>query len=292
MSSPEALMGLLQKRLAQLLVFKSRELQDTRSASTVQEVLVEVCRTMHRPGWMAYLVGGTLRDLLVAPESHLRFHPRDIDIVVEGASREQLQEVLRESLVFERFTRFDGLHLSRSLSSGAHILFDIWTLANTWGFHSQNIAPRIEDFPKTTFLNIDSCATELIPHPGRERKLFEKGFFEGISRRVLDVNYEPNPYPNVCVVRSLLLAVQLDFAIARPLAKFILENADAGGVESLMEAQQSHYGRARCDAKELEQWLHDIRQQFSSGRQDICIEAPPARRLDLWRDYPKDVTRD
>lgn len=247
---------------------------------------------LDRPEWRAYLVGGTLRDLLVAPESHQRFHPRDIDIIVEGASREQLQEALRGILAFERFTRFGGLHLSRGLSSGENISFDIWTLADTWGFHSRNITPRIEDFPKTTFLNIDSCATELIADPGKERQLFEQGFFESISRRVLDVNYEPNPYPHVCVVRSLLLAVQLDFTIARPLAKFILENADDGGIESLMEAQQSHYGRLRCDAHELEQWLRSVWQQFNAGKHDIYIEATPARRLDLWRDYPKDLTRD
>lgn len=259
---------------------------DSDSARTVREAIVEVGRKLSRPGWLAYLVGGTLRDLLVGPDSHRGFQPRDVDIIVDGATREQLQEVLRKTLLLERFTRFGGLHLSRSLPSGSRILFDIWTLADTWGFHSKNIAPRIEDFPETTFLNIDSCATELIQPQGRQRKLFEKGFFEGIANRVLDVNYAPNPYPYVCVARSLVLSAQLDFTIARPLAKFILHQTATGGIDALIEAQRSHYGAVRCDAKELELWLHDIRRQFDSGQHTMSIEVPDARRLELWCDYP------
>jgi hypothetical protein len=283
-------MGLLQKRLAGLLVFTALR-KDSDSAATVGEVLVEVSRRLNRPAWVAYLVGGTLRDLLIGPESDAGFQPRDIDIIVEGASREELQEVLSGTLVFERFTRFAGLHLSRSLSSRTRLQFDIWTLADTWGFQSQKIAPRIEDFPKTTFLNIDSCAAELMPPAGRERKFFESGFFESIAKRVLDVNYAPNPYPYVCVVRSLVLAVQLDFSIARPLAKFILEHTAACGIGPLIEAQQSHYGMVRSDAEELESWLGEIGRQFRSGKHDIHIETPRTRRLELWRDYPHAVNR-
>jgi hypothetical protein len=47
--------------------------------------------TLNRPGWSAYLVGGTLRDLLVGPGGRYRFVvPRDVDIVVCGAAREEL----------------------------------------------------------------------------------------------------------------------------------------------------------------------------------------------------------
>jgi hypothetical protein len=180
---------------------------------TVQDAMVEIGRKLNRPGWVAYIVGGTLRDLLVEAEGHRGVHPRDIDIIVDGATREELQEVLQKQLVLERFTRFGGLHLSKPLSSGSRVLFDIWTLSDTWGFHSQKIAPRIEDFPGTTFLNIDSCATQLMQPQGEQREFFEKGFFEGIANRMLDVNYAPNPYPYVCVARALDLAAQLDFTI-------------------------------------------------------------------------------
>jgi hypothetical protein len=232
-------------------------------------------------------VGGTLRDLLVGPDSrHRSVEPRDIDIIVGGATREQLQDVLREALVLERLTRFGGLHLCKRLPTGSCVLFDIWTLSDTWGFHSQNIAPRIEDFPGTTFLNIDSCAIELQQPAGRQREFFAKGFFEGIANRVMDVNYAPNPYPYVCVARALVLAARLNFTITRPLAEFILNHSAAGGIEALIEAQQSHYGMVRCDAREFGVWLHQIRRQFDSGQLAIGIEVSRARHLELWRDYP------
>src|SRR5262249_48707524 len=147
------------------------------------------------------------------------------------------------------------------------------------------------DFPKTTFLNIDSCAVELIPPPGRPRKLFEHGFFESIAGRTLDVNYAPNPYPYVCSARSLLLAVQLDFMIARPLAEFILDHVSDDGIEPLVEAKQSHYGTVRSSEQELEQWLHSLGEQFRSGQNAIRIEASAERRSQLWRDHPKRINR-
>src|SRR4029077_7407929 len=175
---------------------------------------------------------------------------------------------------------------SRALSSGSRVLFDIWTLSDTWGFHAQKIAPRIEDFPGTTFLNIDSCATELMQPNGRQREFFESGFFEGIANRMLDVNYAPNPYPYVCVARALVLAAQLDFTISRPLAEFILKYMAGGGLNDLVDAQRSHYGTVRSGAQELELWLHEIRCQFDSGQNAIRMEVSRARRSELWGDYP------
>jgi len=102
-----------------------RDSPDSDSVRTVQEAIVEVARKLNRPGWSAYLVGGTLRDLLVGPNSrHRGVEPRDVDIIVGGASREQLRDVLQEALVLERLTGFGGLHLSKRIPSGSLVLFD------------------------------------------------------------------------------------------------------------------------------------------------------------------------
>jgi hypothetical protein len=283
-TSEVELRSLLQKRVAQLLAPLSEVscvFSDFNLGLEVKDVLAKVAQRLNCSGWSSYLVGGTLRDLLVADHSEQGVQPRDIDIIVRGATREQLQDLLGQFLVLERLTRFGGLHLSRSFPSGSRVLFDIWTLADTWGFHSQQIVPRIEDFPETTFLNIDSCAVELKETEGKERALFEKGFFTGIAKRVLDMNYEPNPYPFVCAARALVIAVQLDFVLSRALAEFVLHHSAAGGVEALIEAQQSHYGAVRCDAEELERWLREIERHFDSGKDRIRIEVPESRRLEL-----------
>ena len=284
----DQLKALLQERLRALLVSDLHPLNssDSFSAETLEGLTFAVGQKLNSCGWMTYLVGGTLRDLLLCPNDHGPIQPRDIDIIVAGASRNELEEALRNSLIMERFTRFGGLHLSALLRSGSRVLFDIWTLSDTWGFHAQGIPPRMEDFPGTTFLNIDSCATELLQPAGRERKVFEHGFFDGIAKRVLDVNYEPNPYPYVCAARSLVLAAQLDFKIARPLAKFILQHAAIGGVAALIDAQRSHYAAVRSEVKELEVWLQQIKRQFDFGEAVVSIEVSPTRRRELWFDYP------
>jgi hypothetical protein len=212
--------------------------------------------------------------------------PRDVDVVVCGATAEQLRALFSKTLVLERLTRFGGLHLVKKLSSGHRVVFDVWTLADTWGFGSKNIPPSIEEFPGTTFMNIDSCAIELWPSPGRKRSLFSRGFFESLANRVLDVNYAPNPFPYVCVARALLIAARLQFALARTLVEYILNQTSTQGAEPLIEAQQSHYGMVRCDAKELGSWLHDIRRQYISGQDSIKITVPPDRQTELWLDYP------
>jgi hypothetical protein len=271
----------LGERVTQLLAPTRQERRhylNCDSVCTVQDAIVDVAKRLKRPGWSAYLVGGTLRDLLINARNR-SFEPRDVDIIVRGATRDELRDCLQESLSLERLTRFGGLHLSRTLSSGSRVVFDIWTLTDTWGFHSQKIVPRIEDFPGTTFLNIDSCAIEVQEPLRRGRALFEKGFFAGIANRVLDVNYAPNPYPYVCIARALLLAAQLEFTIARSLAQFVLDHTATGGVEALIVAQLSHYGTVHCDAAGLKTWLHEIQHQFECGEHAIHIDILRAEHL-------------
>jgi hypothetical protein len=279
-------MSVLRKRVS-LLLKPSNPNQGPAAWRSVQDAIVEVAELLNRPGWSSYLVGGTLRDLLVEPEvKHRRPPPRDIDLVVSGPSYQQLLKTFQGKLVLERRTRFGGLHLIKKLPVGQSIVFDVWALADTWGFGSRKILPRIQDFPGTTFMNIDSCAIELCTVPGRKRALFSDGFFEGIASKVLDVNYAPNPYPYVCVARAMILAARLRFAMTRSLVEFILKHTSAGGIQALIEAQESHYGMVRCDAKELEAWIQNIRAQYSRGQRLIRLAVPRARRLQLWSDYP------
>ena len=263
------------------------ESTDSEHARLVQGAILEVAGMLKRPGWSAYLVGGTVRDLLVGPGRRYRFvEPRDVDIVVCGAAREELRQLFAKRLVLERLTRFGGLHLIKPLASGDRVLFDIWTLADTWGFGAQKIPPHVQEFPGTTFLNIDSCAIELVEPEGMQRACFDQGFFASIAKRVLDVNYAPNPYPYVCVARALVTAARLDFTITRKLAEFILTHTAAGGINALIEAQVSHYGMVRCGAPELSMWIDGIRRGFESKRGAIRVEVSRARRMQLWRDYP------
>lgn len=248
--------------------------------------ILEVLDRFMSRKWRSYVVGGTLRDIMLAPAWAF---PRDIDIVVDGPTREDMEGVLADLTV--RRTRFGGLHLVKPFvdDSGARqsgeILLDVWRLEDTWGIRANGFAPTIENFVRTPFLNIDSVAIELCSRT-TYRQIVEHGFFRSLATRTLEINYEPNPFPLLCIVRALIMAAKLRFSLGPALAGFVLGYSRWGSLEDLVSAQISHYGRVRCEADELLSWMREIRSRVSAGAERIEIDASESRQMDLWRNWP------
>ena len=247
----------------------------------------EVVGRITERGWRGYIVGGMLRDIMLAPSMNAL--PRDIDLIVVGPSQAALQDAFFDLTV--RKTRFGGLHLVRPFEDGipakdrSDVLFDLWRLEDTWGLREQGLLPTIENFVKTPFLNIDSAAMELFPANGRE-KLVEFGFFEALTTRTLDINYSRNPFPLVCIVRSLLMAAKLDFALSHRLAAFVCGYSRWGTFDDLMQAQISHYGQGSCTATELTGWIEQLNVKLGAGANRIAIQVDSTRRKALWEAWP------
>src|SRR3954454_16223660 len=94
----------LKDRFRAFLAFQHDE-----AAAAARQSIKAVLDLILRKPWQAYIVGGTLRDVMLAPPS---IFPRDIDIVIAGASEDDLERTFG-SLVRRR-TRFDGLHLAKN----------------------------------------------------------------------------------------------------------------------------------------------------------------------------------
>jgi hypothetical protein len=271
----------LKRRFREFLSFHRDEVA-TAFRSSIREVLDRVVER----GWRAYIVGGTLRDVMLAPPS---VFPRDVDLVVSGPS-EQAFESTFEDLISRR-TRFDGLHLVKRFSYGGisrsrgEVLFDVWRLPDTWGIRSAGLPPTIESFVRTPFLNIDSVAIALAPR-NAQRQVAECGFFDSLSTRTLEINFAPNPFPLVCIVRSLIMAAKLRFSLGRSLAQYIVDHSPLGSVDALFEAQVSHYGRDRCSLDELGSWLKEVRAGVNAGLERVDISITRERQLELWKDRP------
>jgi len=256
--------------------------------NAVQLATSEVFERLRARNWAAYLVGGTLRDLLLQStrtESCLAT-PRDIDVIIIGASNHELTSCFSELIA--RRTRFGGLHLVKKIAQVCEVHFDVWALADTWAFKERGIKPKISHFASTPFLNLDSVAIELYPNAGRPRAIYEEGFYRGIASRLIDINFERNPYPDVCIIRALIMAAKLQFALSRRLAEFIsswmARQPDA--LAALRQAQVSHYGQVRCSTTELCSWLTFIHQQLTAGSERIELRVSDTRQLGLWSDYP------
>jgi hypothetical protein len=224
----------------------------------------------------AYLFGGTLRDLMVFGPS---VAPRDVDVVVSGARIASLARSLGDRI--RRETRFGGLHLE-----AGGWLFDVWPLSDTWAFRYGGVAFRgAWDLPKTTFLTVEAVAVDLAVRPGSARRVYANGFFEALSSKTIEINFEENPFPELCVVRSLVTAARLRFAIGPRLARYIVHHASRVPTEQLIDVQRSHYGCVKCHEDEMQSWITAIRDQVErfSGR-TVRLPVIEHRQLELWQD--------
>lgn len=178
--------------------------------------------------------GGVIRDIIFNGPSAF---PRDVDVVLADQSFPAFQREFYNFLVHKN--RFGGLYLRMG-----YVDFDVWALSNTWAFKNLNIyEPSFENLPKTTFLTIDSIAVELWPKKGKARQIYECGFFESIENRTIDLNLPDNPFPALCVLRTLVLSRKLQFRVTDALAEYIVREFPKVGMTGLIEANQKHYDR-------------------------------------------------
>jgi hypothetical protein len=223
--------------------------------------------------WNAVIFGGVLRDLMLLDSAEL---PRDVDIVVEGVETSELERVFAD-LIQDR-NRFGGLRLRAK-----GWLIDIWTLKSTWAFRERlKESISFDNLVQTTFLNVEAVAAELPIQPGRPRPFYSAGFFEATERKVLDINFEPNPYPGLCVVRSIMTALRLDWVMSRRLGTYIVQHASLAPVQTLIEIQESHYGKIRIRPTRMLEYLQSIDNQLhENSTNEIRLPATRVEQLEF-----------
>ncbi len=217
------------------------------------------------------IFGGVLRDLLAFGNSAI---PRDVDIVVGDASDADLERAFAD-LIYEK-TRFGGLRLRTK-----GWLIDMWTLPGTWAFR-QGLMTHVsfDSLVQTVFLDVEAVAAEISTHPGSPRKIYSAGFFEAMERQVLDIKFEPNPFPALCVVRSIITALHLNFALSRRLAEYIVHHASKIPLAQVTKTQESHYGKLRIKPTKLVEYFSHIDDQLQETTTDV-VRLPRTRAEQL-----------
>lgn len=237
-----------------------------------RKTLIDAIEALKGCQFPAFVFGGALRDLILRPRRTL---PRDVDIVIE-----QLRRPVFESLFgphIRRKTRFGGYHLNIHGWK-----FDLWPLAETWAFREKLIGEiNFENLTKTTFLNIEAIVVRLDSQQFRAREIYSNGFFEAVLEKKLEINLEENPFPILCVLRSLTMAARLDFTIGPRLARYILEVGRKTTPEELCELQWSHYKRTTYTPGDFYYWLLSIREQIRGGANIVRLPLR-ATQPELW----------
>ena len=238
--------------------------------------IVQMLRDFRDSGLRAVVFGGTLRSLLYSRlYGHRPGRPRDIDLVVQGATLRDLEERFKGYL--SRRTRYGGLHLKRD---GWH--FDVWTIGDTWAFRGENQhQASFHNLPSTTPFNLEAVAVDAWPRAGYPREVFSGNdqFFEGILSRTVELNSADNPYPALTVVRGLLLATELGCRLGRRLAEYVTV-VGASVTASEFELQQvNHYGHVKIEAATLRRLIATVAKQRG---QATNTQLPQLGQLTLW----------
>ena len=234
-----------------------------RNGSVWKEPILDVFQDLRQSKFQAVLFGGTLRSLLVSRIYEGKpGRPRDIDVVVSGATLKQLEERFGDILI--RRTRFGGLRLQ----SGSW-QFDVWPVGETWAFkHDRRSGPvGFAALPTTTTFNLEAVAVEVWSYAGRPRAIFsgDDQFFEGILARTIELNRSDNPFPELTVVRALILATELRFQIGPRLSTYIGDIGPSMSQDVVESIQTSHYGAVRMNGRVLCDLITTIKRRSRHG---------------------------
>lgn len=184
-------------------------------------------------GWSVFAFGGVPRGLF---EAGARYIPRDLDLVFDDASFDEFAVIYSSNIT--RRTRFGGLHM---LLNGLDV--DAWPLSATWAFREGLVkSPSFAKLPQTAFLNCDGVVVQFATRRGQAREVYAQGLEKLQRRGALDIELLPNPFPALCVVRTLRMARARQLPLSSRLAEYCWDQLTKHDLNEFVATQMSHYG--------------------------------------------------
>lgn len=228
----------------------SRFLNETVVKHSPVAVFMERLKQRH---WTCFLCGGTVRDLLLEKKGHIS---RDLDIIVHYVEK---KELIKELERYDcRENRFGGFSVQVQ-----DWKVDLWTLSSTWAFQNKLVrySSRFSDYTKTPFLNIEAVAVELFAKKGKKRAIYSNGFFESIKNRMLEINLEANPDPEVNISRAIFMSFHYGFSLGPHLRNYITTRAHRLNKDRLLAIYREKYllGDSNMD------WLNTLFEEIERG---------------------------
>ena len=173
------------------------------------------------------LFGGAVRDLFFANQT-----PRDLDIVVEGASTGDLLGLVDNP-------KINGFCGVKGTINGTKV--DVWPLSKTKAISEGTFRNEFSSLPKTTFFNIESGIYRV-----GEARVEDLGIERGLQERTLEINYPNNPFPLLCLIRAAVLSHRYRLKFGPKLIRF--GRATPGvSEEQLQRVRKAYYQESWAD---------------------------------------------
>ncbi|WP_044481518.1 hypothetical protein [Paenibacillus antibioticophila] len=178
------------------------------------------------------IVGGALRNFAFENV------PRDIDIIIDDCSRDELDDKLKE-FDYQK-NRFGGYKIKVD-----NIEFDIWSIYDNWAFKEGIHSSTFSNISKSTFFNFDAIAFNI-----STSELDADTFVHAFDTNLLDITLEDdfvplNPTPEVNVMRAFHIHNEwgLEFSdkVKDYVSEWFLNTSDP--YDKLHEAELKHYGK-------------------------------------------------
>lgn len=202
------------------------------SSGFANQVFRRELSEIKREGLQCFIFGGFARSIYL---HGAEASPKDVDLVFRRSEFERFLRVFSSSV--RKINRFGGANLNLG---GVDV--DAWPLEETWAFRQGYFdGPTFPSLPATTYLSSDGIAIELWPREGCSRRVYSRGFFETFRAKILSVNFDPNPFPDLTLLRTLVAAKRNQLACCPDLARSSAKLWMSCNCEKVYDVQIKHY---------------------------------------------------
>ncbi len=176
-----------------------------------------------------FLFSGIIRDYFIKNEKDIF---RDIDIIIED---DIPIELLFENINYTK-NSFGGYKISIDSTN-----IDLWVIRKTWALNNGQLKMEfvhINELPRTTFFNFSSIIYSL-----QDKKfIIGKDFLRFLRDKEIEIVYDRNPYPELCIVNSFYYREKFNLPLAKKLKKYLIDNFE-NNIDKLEEIQIKHFNQ-------------------------------------------------
>ena len=216
------------------------------------------------------VIGGILRELALFDNTRFR---SDLDIVIDPEYPGRFRQYV-ESIGASR-NRFGGYVLPFRRWK-----IDVWMLEDTWAHrigHAQ--VDGFGDLVNTTFFNCDAIIYDV----SLDTMIMKTGYFEELSKRLLEINLLPNPNPIGNTVRAFRYAMEKEFVWGPKLSTFVDEVLDSTDWQTLVHYEWTSFRSVTIGQLPKVQFKEDLRRHLCNRAGEFFspIHRKRVRQLDL-----------
>lgn len=201
--------------------------------------IIHVLDEISRKRKNVYIFSGLIRDFFLKSVDA----PRDIDVVVSG---DDLESLWQNNVV--KKNQFGGT----KIQYGETIL-DIWCMKNTWGIKRKKVFCNVDELLNTSFFNFSAIAYDY----KNNKFIVGDSFVDFLNNRTLDLVYDENPYPELCIINSLYYSHKTGCRLSDRLNQWIFRHYNEN-IYDYDAAQLNHFGKVLYSRNDLDVFVESL----------------------------------